>query len=126
LKFEIPEIDIFQVPVSLLAYIGDAVMSLYFKTKYLKLMKPSEVERKVKEIVSRKGQAEILDAIWDKLNEEEKAVIKRAMNSKGAKRYGNDPLYRKSTGLEALIGYLYVSRSEDRLKEILELKILQR
>ncbi len=114
------EIDVVQAPVSLLAYIGDSVMSLYYKLEYIGLMKPSEIEKRVRKIVSRKGQADILDAIWDDLSEDEKSVVKRAMNSKSATRHGNDPLYRKSTGLEALVGYLYLTERYERLKEILE------
>ncbi len=113
------EIQIIQAPVSLLAYIGDSVMSLYYKLEYIDLMRPSEIEKRVRKIVSRKGQADILDAVWSKLTEEEKSVVKRAMNSKSATRHGNDPLYRKSTGLEALIGYLYLTGKDERLKEIL-------
>ncbi len=115
------EIQIIQAPVSLLAYIGDSVMSLYYKLEYIDLMRPSEIEKRVRKIVSRKGQANILDAIWNKLTEEEKSVVKRAMNSKSATRHGNDPLYRKSTGLEALVGYLYLTGRDERLKEILNL-----
>ena len=114
------EIDVVQAPVSLLAYIGDSVMSLYYKLEYIDLMKPSEIEKKVRRIVSRKGQAGILDAIWNDLSEDERSVVKREMNSKSATRHGNDPLYRKSTGLEALIGYLYLTGRHERLKEILE------
>ncbi len=114
------EIDIVQAPVSLLAYIGDSVMSLYYKLKYVDLMKPSEIEKMVRKVVSRKGQAGILDVIWNELSEDEKSVVKRAMNSKSATRHGNDPLYRKSTGLEALVGYLYLTGRHERLKEILD------
>ena len=114
------EVDVIQAPVSLLAYIGDSVMSLYYKLEYICLMKPSEIEKKVKKIVSRKGQAHILDSIWNDLSEDEKSVVKRAMNSRSATRHGNDPLYRKSTGLEALIGYLYLTKRDERLKEILK------
>ncbi len=120
MRFEIPDVDLNQVPVSLLAYIGDAVMSLYYKTKLSVLMKPSRIENEVRKIVSKEGQAEMLDRLWNFLTDEELSVVRRGMNSRSAKRHGNDLLYRKSTGLEALIGYLYLSGKEDRIKEILE------
>ena len=122
MKFEVPDVDLNQAPVSLLAYLGDAVMSLYYKTKLSILMKPSRIEPQVRKIVSKEGQAEMLDRLWNDLTDEEMNVVKRAMNSRSAKRHGNDPLYRKSTGLEALIGYLYLSGREDRIKELLEVQ----
>jgi len=71
-------------------------------------------------MVVSKAQARALESILEKLNESEKALINRAMNSKGAKRYGNNPDYRKSTAFEALIGYLYLTREFDRMKQLLE------
>ena len=52
--------------------------------------------------------------------EKEKDIYKRGFNSKNAKKRGNDLNYRKSTGLETLIGYLYISKNFERLKYILD------
>ncbi len=123
--FEEKDVDIHQAPISLFAYIGDAVMSLYYKLKLAHLMKPSRIEKEVRKIISREGQAELLDKIWNVLTEDERALAKRAMNSKSATKHGNDPLYRKSTGLEALVGYLYLAKKDSRLKEILDFKIFR-
>lgn len=117
--FSFPELDLRELPSSLLAYIGDEVMSLCMKLRFIKLLKPSRIEKEVRKRISREGQAAILDEIFPLLTEEEKEVVKRAMNSKIATRHGNDPLYRKSTGLEALIGYLYLKGDEGRIIELL-------
>ncbi|MCD6449074.1 MAG: hypothetical protein J7L34_01020 [Thermotogaceae bacterium] len=117
--FEIPEIDLKELPVTYFAYIGDAVISLYSKLKYINLKKPSEIEKNIKSMVSKSGQSKNLERIMFYLTDEEKAIVKRAMNSKAATRHGNDRDYRNSTGLEALIGYLFLKKDFERLKKIL-------
>ncbi len=117
--FEIPEVDLKEYPITYFAYIGDAVLSLYSRLKYMNLKKPSEVEKHIKGLVSRSGQSKNLDRIFSTLTEDEKAIVKRAMNSKAATRHGNDRDYRNSTGLEALIGYLFLKKDFNRLKSIL-------
>ena len=111
--------DIREVPVSTLAYIGDAVIELYYRLRYLEDLKTSKLAEKVRKRVSRSGQAGLLDSIWNDLSEEEKEIVKRGMNSRSATRYGNDPDYRKSTGIEALIGYLYLNNRIERIDSIL-------
>ncbi|MCD6550772.1 MAG: ribonuclease III [Thermotoga sp.] len=107
------------VPSAVLAYIGDAVLELVFRLKFAGNYRVSTIHEKVKEWTSKHGQAQMLDAIWDHLMEGERKIVKRAMNSKAAKRYGNDPLYRKSTGFEALVGYLFLKRNFQRIQHLL-------
>ncbi len=121
--FEVPKVDIRRLPVATLAYLGDSVMELFYRIYFLGAYKVGVISSKVKNITSRSGQAKLLERIWESLSDEEKEVVKRAMNSKSAKRYGNDPLYRKSTGFEALIGYLYVSGREKRIMDILTMRV---
>lgn len=114
---------VLQLPVSTIAYIGDAVYSLYCRIKYLDLLKVDKIHRKVNEVVSRNGQARNLDRLMSLLNETELSLVRRAVNSKGAKKYGNDPLYRKSTAFEALMGFLYLSQDYDRLMKLIEITL---
>ncbi len=118
--FEPPKVDLRSVPVQLLSYIGDGIMNLHFRMRFADLMNVSKIENVVRKIVSKEGQATILDAIWKDLKEDEISVVKRAMNGRFAKRHGNDPAYRKSTGLEALVGYLYIKGDFERLEWIFE------
>jgi len=123
LLFEVPKVDIKRVPIATLAYLGDSVMELFYRVHFLGSYKVGVISSRVKSITSRNGQAKLLERVWEDLSEEERDVVKRAMNSKSAKRYGNDPLYRKSTGFEALIGYLYISGRERRIMDILMTKV---
>jgi len=115
------EIDLKSVPVATLAYVGDAVCSLHYRIAFLNFMKAKDIHNKVEEKVSKRGQARIFEKILPYLNQEEMDVAKRAMNSSSAGRYGNDSLYRKSTGLEAVIGYLYLKDGSRRINELLEI-----
>ena len=117
--FEISDVDLKEYPITYFAYIGDAVLSLYSKLRYIELKKPSEIEKRIKGMVSRSGQSKNLNKILSILTEDEKAIVKRAMNSKAATRHGNDRDYRNSTGFEALIGYLFLKKDFERLKKIL-------
>ncbi|MDN5337593.1 MAG: mini-ribonuclease [Thermotogaceae bacterium] len=122
LIFEDKEIDMKLVSSDLLAFIGDAFYSLYIKTKLIVRgdLKAGVVHEKAKERVFSKAQAISLEKLLDFLNESEKFVVRRALNSNGAKRYGNDHYYRKSTAFEALLGYHYLSKNFDRLNQLLK------
>jgi len=115
------EIDLRSVPVATLAYVGDAVCSLHYRIAFLNLMKAKDIHNKVEEKVSKRGQARIFEKIFPYLNQEEVDVARRAMNSSSAGRHGNDLLYRKSTGLEAVIGYLYLKNGNQRINKLLEI-----
>ncbi|HEY8540902.1 MAG TPA: ribonuclease III domain-containing protein [Pseudothermotoga sp.] len=114
---------VLQLPVSTIAYIGDAVYSLHCRIKYLDLLRVDRIHKKVNQIVSRSGQAKSLDRLMSILNETELSLVKRAVNSKAAKKHGNDPLYRKSTAFEALLGFLYLSQNYDRLMKLIEITL---
>ncbi|PLV60124.1 Mini-ribonuclease 3 [Thermotoga sp. KOL6] len=105
---------------AVLAYIGDAVLELMFRLKFVGDCRVSSIHEKVKGYTSKHGQAQILDFLWPLLTEEEREVAKRAMNSKTAKKHGNDILYRKSTGFEALVGFLFLKRDYRRIEELLQ------
>ncbi|WP_241240561.1 ribonuclease III domain-containing protein [Thermotoga sp. Ku-13t] len=112
-------IDPASLPIATLAYVGDAVQSFFAKIKFLSDLNVTQIHKKVARLVSRESQARCLEQILSQLSERELSVVKRALNSKCAKRHGNDADYRKSTALEALIGYLYLIGDRQKLMEIL-------
>lgn len=116
-------LDVSQIPISTMAYIGDAIYSLYCKVKSLKLMKVKAIHKEVNKIISREGQARSSDRLVELLSAEEFSLVKRALNSRAAKKYGNDIFYRKSTALEALIGYLYLKGNKERLIDLLKIAV---
>lgn len=107
--FPVPQVNPIEMSTDSLAYLGDAVFNLYVKLHVLKDLKVRDLHRMSNKYVSREGQSKILNSIKDLLTEEESDIVRRGINSKGARKHGNDRLYMESTGFEALIGYLYLT-----------------
>ncbi len=112
-----------QFSPTVLAFIGDAVYSLYVRNSFCfeKDYKLNDLQKMTAERVSAHGQAKFLSSIIDKLNEEEKDVFMRGRNAKKATKSKNASVveYNISTGFEALVGYLYITGEIERLNEIL-------
>ena len=106
-----------------LAFIGDAVHSLYVREKLVfdKDDKGSNLNKKTVEIVRASAQANFFDKIYPILTEEEIEVFKRARNTKKGTRAKNASVgeYNKATGFEALVGFLYITGNTDRLNYLL-------
>ena len=105
-----------------LAYIGDGVYDLVIRTLVLELGngKVREFHRITSGIVKAESQAKTYRAIESELTEEEQAVFHRGRNAKSATSAKNASIvsYRIATGLEALMGYLYLSHRMDRIMEL--------
>lgn len=107
-----------------LAYLGDAVYELYIR-KFLinKNIKVKDLQNKSIDYVSAKSQSKYLDKMIEDnlLNEKEIEIVKRARNHKSHRSKSTDIVtYKKSTGLEALIGYLEIRNNKDRIEEIMK------
>ena len=109
------------------AYIGDSVYELYIRMYLVNntQMKPHKLHIESIKYVKAKSQAEILKNIENKLTEKEIEIVKRGRNAENHHLPKNATIqdYMYSTGFEALIGYLYLTRQDERLTEILELCI---
>ena len=107
-----------------LAYIGDAVMSLYVREKLLSLgYQQSKILQKMSEgWVSAKAQSHFLETLYNQhfFNDEEWSIVLRGRNTNPKSKAKNADVltYRKATGLEALIGYLYLHGRKERLQEL--------
>lgn len=108
-----------------LAYIGDAIYELYIR-KYLiskNIVKVKELQESAIKYVSAKSQANYLKEMIDKnfFNEEELNIIYRARNHKSRASKSTDIVtYKHSTALEAVIGYLYYRKDNQRIEEIMK------
>ena len=108
-----------------LAYLGDAVYELYIRKHLIKkgIVKVNELQKEATSYVSAKSQSMYLEKMINNnlLTEEEIIIIKRARNHKSHGSKTTDIItYKKSTGLEALIGYLYLNENKKRIKEIID------
>ena len=106
------------------AYVGDAVYELYIRTYLINntKLKPHELHLKSIKYVKAKAQAEILEKLEEILTEEEKDIVRRGRNTRVNHNAKNASIqeYMYATAFEALIGYLYLTNQEKRLKEILD------
>ena len=111
-----------ELPLRMLAYLGDAVCSLYEAERTLfQCTSAKQMHNKVKQQVNAGAQANSLDEIMTLLNEQELNIVRRARNLKTNNfRKSDQLLSRKATAFEALIGYLYLY-DIGRLKELLNL-----
>lgn len=106
-----------------LAFIGDAVFSLYVREK-LSLnsdFKTGELNKRAVSEVNAKAQAEFVKEIFPILTEEEVAIFRRARNAKKTTKSKSASIteYHLSTGFEAVLGYLYITGDLTRLNYIL-------
>ena len=105
-----------------LAYIGDCVYELFVRTYILKdLNLPvNKLHKTAIKMVNAKAQSDLFQKVKDKLSEEEMAVYKRGRNTNSHPPKNADMVdYKSATGIEALIGYLYLKGDSERILEIL-------
>lgn len=127
IKREKEEVDINLLSPLTWAYVGDAVYELYVRTNLVNKtkLKPHKLHIESIKYVKAGAQAEILKRITEKLTEQEKEIVRRARNAENHHLPKNaDPQdYMYSTAFEGLIGYLYLSKQDERLKEVLEMSL---
>ena len=109
-------------PVTL-AYIGDVVYELLVRTMVVTengAMSAFMLHKTSVHFVCAEAQAKGVDAILPMLTEEEENVYKRGRNSTSSKvpKHADAAQYRKATGLEALFGFLYLTKQEARIREL--------
>ncbi len=110
-----------------LAYMGDSVYETEIRKHLMKQgnMPVKTLHIKAKSYVSASAQSKFMDILEEYLTEEELAVYKRGRNAKPHTTPKNAALsdYKKATGMEALLGYLYLNGDTDRVKELISIII---
>lgn len=108
-----------------LAFVGDGVETLHVRTRFALASgeKAHALHRKTAGEVNAKAQSEQAEKVLPFLTEEETEIYHRARNSKNrhhAKNYSVTD-YRRASGLEAVIGYLYLTGETERLDALFAL-----
>ena len=111
-----------ELPGLTLAYVGDAVYELYVRQQLLQQScKAHTLHQLAVKRVNNNTQAALLMKLEPQLTEEERAIARRGRNAKGIVPKNADvQTYRKSTGMEALVGYLYLKKDAERLQWVLQ------
>ncbi len=106
-----------------LAYVGDSVHALLVRTHLLqKNLLVKDMHRAANEAVSAVSQARELARLLPLLSEEEAAIVRRGRNAHphhGAPKSASVGEYAEATGLEALLGYLYLTGQSEKIRELL-------
>lgn len=121
------EIEVNQISPLVWAYVGDSVYEQYIRnylvtnTKY----KPHKLHVEATKFVKAAAQAKILQCIENDLTEDEKEVVRRTRNTKNhhLPKNSNVQEYMYATAFEGLIGYLHLTKNQERLEEILNLSL---
>ena len=126
-EFGLEEQDLRTYSPLTLAYIGDAVFELVVRTVLVerKNTQAEKLHKAATKIVKAETQALLIEAVKDDLTEEELAVYKRGRNAKAVTRAKNATMseYRRATGFEALMGYLYLKGDMARMIKLIRLGV---
>lgn len=107
-----------------LAYMGDAIMSVFVREMLLSqgYQKSKVMQQKSEAWVSARAQANFLEILENEhfFTDEEWSIVLRGRNTNPKSRAKNADVltYRKATGLEAVFGYLYLQRNMERLDQL--------
>lgn len=109
-------------PVTL-AFVGDAVYSLYVRARLVVSAdrRPAELQKICSAQVSAAGQSRLLCDLESSFTPEEEEIFRRGRNAKKATKSKNADVadYNRSTGFEALLGFLYLTGNEERIHQLL-------
>lgn len=126
-EFGLEEQDLRTYSPLTLAYIGDAIFELVVRTVLVerKNTQPEKLHKAATKIVKAETQALMIEALKEDLTDEELTVYKRGRNAKAVTRAKNATMseYRRATGFEALMGYLYLKGDMERMVKLIHLGV---
>ncbi len=115
------------MPALTLAYLGDTIFDLYVRTSLAQTqyLKVHALHLEAAKRVCAKGQAQAYRCIETQLSEEEQAAFRRGRNAHSATvpKHADVRDYRVATGLEALLGHLYLLGRDARIGELMHLAL---
>lgn len=108
---------------SVLAFVGDAVYTLYVRNKLSEVNRSSgELHRLSVKLVNASAQAQGFEIIKEELSDKELSVFKRGRNfhTSSSPKNSTKGEYHTATGLECLFGYLFLSKETARADYLFE------
>lgn len=122
--FELEYQDIRTYSPLTLAYIGDAIYELVIRTILVEKgnTQVNKLHKRASRLVKASAQSAMIEKLKPYLTEEEMSVFKRGRNAKAATMAKNATMsdYRRATGFEALMGYLYLTEQWERMLELMK------
>ena len=123
--FQMEEVDIREYSPLTLAYIGDCIYDLVIKSLVINEgnKQVNKLHQETSKLVQASAQSLMMRTMQEHLTEEEHAVYKRGRNAKSVSPAKNQSItdYRRATGCEALLGYLYLKKDYKRLLDLVKI-----
>ena len=125
--FHLEEQDIRSYSPLTLAYIGDGIYELIIRTILVKkgTCPVNRLHKKASSLVKAAAQSGIMEIIEKELTPKELSVYRRGRNahSPTMAKHATMADYRRATGFEALIGYLYLKEEYTRMITLIRMGI---
>ena len=119
------EVDIRTYSPLVLAYIGDVVYELVIRSLLVGKgnAQVNRLHRRASSLVNAAAQSAAFERIREELTEEELHVFRRGRNANSATmaKHATMTDYRRATGFEALMGYLYLTGQTERIYTLVRL-----
>ena len=119
--------QIYELNAIKLAYMGDSVFSLYIRKHFIMSTdkKNAELNKCVNAIVCAKNQALLMDNVMPLVSGDEVDIVNRAKNLhfNNIAKNSTPEQYTKATQFEALIGYLYLTKQNEKLQKIIDISL---
>ncbi len=123
--FQMEEVDIQTYSPLTLAYIGDCVYDLIIKNIMVSRgnKQVNKLHKETSNLVQASTQSLMMRTMQEHLTEEEHVIYKRGRNAKSVSPAKNQSItdYRRATGFEALLGYLYLKKDWKRLIDLVKI-----
>ncbi|MBY0758639.1 MULTISPECIES: Mini-ribonuclease 3 [Sellimonas] len=122
---EMGEVDIRSYSPLTLAFIGDCIFDLVIKTMIVRKgnQPVNQMQKETSRYVQAAAQSYMMRFMQEHLTEEERAVYRRGRNAKSVSPAKNQSItdYRRATGFEALLGYLYLKKEYRRMIDLIKI-----
>ena len=123
--FQMGEVDIHTYSPLALAYIGDCVYDLIIKNIMISKgnKQVNKLHKDTSALVQASTQSLMMRTMQEHLTEEEHVIYKRGRNAKSVTPAKNQSItdYRRATGFEALLGYLYLKKEWKRMVDLVKI-----
>ena len=123
--FDLKEVDIREYSPLTLAYIGDSIFDVIIKSLVVNEgnKQVKKLHSKTSSYVQASAQSQMMRVLQEHLTEDEHAIYKRGRNAKSVSPAKNQSItdYRRATGFEALIGYLYLKKEWKRMLDLVKM-----
>ena len=124
-QFHREDVDIRTYSPLTLAYIGDAIYDLLIRTLLVEKgnTQVNKLHKRASSLVKAEKQSQMIEILELHFTKEEEQIYKRGRNAKSFTSAKNASIadYRRATGFEAVMGYLYLTGKYHRMIDLVKL-----